>query len=47
MCMQHVHDASYLALAEALADPVLVTGDAGLAKVARRSLGSDAVRHVA
>jgi predicted nucleic acid-binding protein len=41
------YDASYLALAEALDDPVLITGDAGLAKAARRSLGSDAVRHIA
>jgi predicted nucleic acid-binding protein len=40
------YDACYLALAEALEDPVLLTGDAGLAKVARRSLGADACRHV-
>jgi predicted nucleic acid-binding protein len=40
-------DASYLALAEALDDPVLLTGDSGLAKVAGSTLGADAVRHVA
>jgi predicted nucleic acid-binding protein len=40
------YDASYLALAEALDDPVLITADAGLATVARRWLGADAVRHV-
>jgi predicted nucleic acid-binding protein len=37
------YDASYLALAEALEDPLLLTGDAGLAASARRSLGADAV----
>lgn len=41
------YDASYVALAEALDDPVLLTGDAGLANAARGSLGSDAVRHIA
>jgi predicted nucleic acid-binding protein len=40
------YDASYLALAEALDDPVLITADSGLATVARRWLGGDAVRHV-
>ena len=40
------YDASYLALAEALNDALLLTGDSGLAKVARRSLGAGAVRHV-
>jgi predicted nucleic acid-binding protein len=38
------YDATYLALAEALPDPVLITGDGGLADVARRSLGDAAVR---
>ena len=37
------YDASYLALAEALTEPVLVTGDGGLAAVARRSLGDRGV----
>ena len=37
------YDASYLALAEALDDPLLLTGDAGLAAGARRSLGEDGV----
>ena len=37
------YDASYLALAEALEDPLLLTGDAGLAASGRRSLGEDAV----
>jgi predicted nucleic acid-binding protein len=40
------YDATYLALAEALDDPVLLTGDAGLAEVARDCLGSEQVRHV-
>ena len=40
------YDASYLALAEALEDPVFLTADAGLARAARRSLGRDGVRHV-
>jgi predicted nucleic acid-binding protein len=40
------YDASYLALAEALDDPALLTADAGLATTARRWLGHDAVRHV-
>jgi predicted nucleic acid-binding protein len=40
------YDASYLALAEALEDPVFLTADAGLARAARRSLGRDAVRHI-
>jgi predicted nucleic acid-binding protein len=41
------YDATYLALAEALDDPVLLTGDSALADVARGSLGPDRVRHVA
>jgi predicted nucleic acid-binding protein len=41
------YDATYLALAEALDEPVLVTGDRGLATHARSSLGDDRVRHVA
>jgi hypothetical protein len=41
------YDAMYLALAEAFQDPVLLTGDAGLAAVARGSLGPERVRHVA
>jgi predicted nucleic acid-binding protein len=40
------YDACYLALAEALDEPVLLTADRVLASVARRSLGDDAVRHV-
>jgi predicted nucleic acid-binding protein len=40
------YDASYLALAEALEDPMLLTADAGLATTARRWLGDNAVRHV-
>jgi predicted nucleic acid-binding protein len=40
------YDACYLALAEALDEPVLLTADSGLAAVARRSLGDGAVRHV-
>jgi predicted nucleic acid-binding protein len=39
-------DACYLALAEALDDPLLLTADAGLATVARDVLGDGAVRHV-
>jgi predicted nucleic acid-binding protein len=38
------HDATYLALAEAVDDPILLTGDAGLARLARESLGGDRVR---
>jgi predicted nucleic acid-binding protein len=41
------YDALYLALAEALDDPVLVTGDRGLAGRARDSLGADRVIQVA
>ena len=40
------YDATYMALAEALAEAVLLTGDAGLARRARVSLGDDRVRHV-
>lgn len=40
------YDATYLALAEALDEPVLLTGDAGLADRARDSLGRDRVRHI-
>jgi predicted nucleic acid-binding protein len=40
------YDATYLALAEVLEDPVLLTGDSGLARRARKSLGPDRVRHV-
>jgi predicted nucleic acid-binding protein len=39
------YDACYLALAEALDDPVLLTGDGALAAHARKSLGDDRVRH--
>jgi hypothetical protein len=35
----------YPALAEALDDPVLLTGDGGLATAARRSLGDQRIRH--
>ena len=38
------YDATYLALAEALDDPVLVTSDRGLAAGAQASLGDDRVR---
>jgi predicted nucleic acid-binding protein len=40
------YDACYLALAEGLDEPVLLTADKGLATMARLSLGDDAVRHV-
>ena len=40
------YDATYLALAEALGDSVLVTSDAGLAERGRSSLGGDRVLHV-
>jgi len=40
------YDATYMALAEALAEAVLLTGDTGLARRARLSLGEDRVRHV-
>jgi predicted nucleic acid-binding protein len=40
------YDATYLALAEALPDPVLLTADRGLAVRARQSLGDEGVRHV-
>ena len=41
------YDASYVALAEALGDVVLVTADRGMATVATRLLGNDRVRRVA
>jgi predicted nucleic acid-binding protein len=40
------YDATYIALAEALGDSVLVTSDEGLAKRGRASLGGDRVLHV-
>ena len=40
------YDATYLALAEALDDPILLTGDGGLAARGRLSLGDDRVREV-
>ena len=40
------YDATYLALAEAADDPVLLTADRGLAAHARGSLGDGRVRHV-
>ena len=40
------YDATYLALAEALEDPVLLTADAGLADRARASLGDGAVGYI-
>ena len=40
------YDASYLALAEALDDPLLLTADRGLAQHSRRSIGEDGVRLV-
>lgn len=39
------YDATYLALAEALPESVLLTADRGLAAVARRSLGDERVRY--
>ena len=41
------YDAAYLALAELLDGSVLMTGDGGLAKSARRALGKERVRLVA
>ena len=41
------YDASYLALAAVLDDPLLLTRDAGLAAAASASLGDDRVRYVA
>lgn len=41
------YDASYLALAEAVEDPLLLTGDRGVADVARSSLGTAGVVLVA
>jgi predicted nucleic acid-binding protein len=38
------YDATYVALAEALDDPVLITSDRGLATGAQASLGDDRVR---
>jgi predicted nucleic acid-binding protein len=40
------YDAAYLALAEALTDPILMTSDRGLASRARRLLGAEQVRLV-
>jgi predicted nucleic acid-binding protein len=40
------YDATYLALAEALDEGVLLTGDAGLADRGRESLGHAHVRHI-
>jgi predicted nucleic acid-binding protein len=40
------YDATYLALAEALDDSLLVTGDAGLAERARASLGDERVLQI-
>jgi predicted nucleic acid-binding protein len=40
------YDATYVALAEALGDAVLLTGDRGLAAQARATLGADRVRHI-
>ncbi|HWH12955.1 MAG TPA: type II toxin-antitoxin system VapC family toxin [Solirubrobacteraceae bacterium] len=40
------YDAAYLALAEALDDPLLMTADAGLASAARASLGARRVRQL-
>jgi predicted nucleic acid-binding protein len=40
------YDATYLALAEALDDSVLLTGDGGLASRASASLGEDRVRRI-
>jgi predicted nucleic acid-binding protein len=39
------YDATYVALAEALPESVLLTADRGLAAVARRSLGDERVRY--
>ena len=41
------YDATYLALAEVLEDPVLLTADAGMAARGCASLGHERVRHVA
>jgi predicted nucleic acid-binding protein len=40
------YDATYLSLAEALGDCVLLTGDAGLASHARQTIGDVHVRHI-
>ena len=40
------YDATYLALAEALDEPIVLTGDGGLADRARESLGNDQVRRI-
>jgi predicted nucleic acid-binding protein len=40
------YDASYLALAEALDEPMLLTADRGLANAARASLGDRAVQQL-
>jgi predicted nucleic acid-binding protein len=41
------YDATYLALAEALDDPLLLTADGGLATQAAHALGEQRVRHIA
>jgi predicted nucleic acid-binding protein len=41
------YDAAYVALAEAMPDPLLLTGDGGLAGRARDALGAAGVRHIA
>jgi predicted nucleic acid-binding protein len=40
------YDATYLALAEALREPVLLTGDKGLAEAAAATLGPDRVHRI-
>jgi predicted nucleic acid-binding protein len=40
------YDAAYLALAEALPEPMLMTADAGLARRAATSLGEERVLHI-
>ena len=40
------YDATYLSLAEALGDCVLLTADGGLASHARHSIGDERVRHI-
>jgi predicted nucleic acid-binding protein len=40
------YDATYLAIAEAIGDSVLLTADRGLADCARRTIGADRVRQI-